>query len=198
MSIEGLSLCIQKACPSVFPRYSEGLSLCIPAWIYTGDTPMNCLHHVLRQTLALGYNHHIQRLMVLGNFLLVAGIRPQDALRWFLEMYVDAFDWVMAANVIGMALYADGGFMATKPYAATSAYIRKMSDYCGGCRFDPDQKTGPNACPFNYLYWNFIDQHAPQFAENPRMKMIVNSWIKRAPPDQEAVRASAAKFLSAL
>ncbi len=170
----------------------------LPAWFYTGETPMNCLHHVLEQTLALGWNHHIQRLMVLGNFLLVTGVRPQEALRWYLEMYVDAYDWVMAANVIGMALHADGGYMATKPYAAGSAYIRKMSDYCAGCRFDPDQKTGPDACPFNYLYWNFIDQHSARFGKNPRMRMIVNAWLKRRDEDQEKVRASAAQFLESL
>ena len=184
------------------PDYRElnslGAMRPLPDWFYTGETPMNCLHHVIGQTLALGYNHHIQRLMVLGNFLLIAGIRPQEALRWFLEMYVDAFDWVMAPNVIGMALHADGGFMATKPYAATSTYIRKMSDYCAGCRFDPDQKTGPDACPFNYLYWDFIDRHANRFAQNPRMRMIVNSWLKRSPRHQESVRHSAETFLAAL
>lgn len=166
----------------------------LPAWFYTGDTAMNCLHHVIGQTVALGWNHHIQRLMILGNFFLIAGIRPQEALRWYLEMYVDAFDWVMAANVIGMSLYADGGYMATKPYAASSSYIRKMSNYCAGCRFDPDQKTGPDACPFNYLYWNFIDQHAGRFAENPRMRALVQGWLKRTAPDQEKVRESAQSF----
>lgn len=184
------------------PEYKElnglGAEHPLPEWFYTGETPMNCLHQVIGQTLALGWNHHIQRLMVLGNFFLITGIRPQEALRWFLEMYVDAFDWVMAANVIGMALHADGGFMATKPYAATSSYIRKMSDYCTGCRFDPDQKTGPDACPFNYLYWHFIDQHSDRFADNPRMKMIVHGWLKRPEPDKAAVRDSAEKFLRAL
>ena len=121
-----------------------------PAWFYTAETPMNCLHHVLRQNLELGWNHHIQWMMVLGNFMLIAGINPQEALHWFNEMYVDAYDWVMAANVLGMSLHADGGYMATKPYAATSTYIRKMSNYCAGCRFDPDQKP-VDACPFNYL-----------------------------------------------
>jgi deoxyribodipyrimidine photolyase-related protein len=184
------------------PEYNElnalGAERPLPEWLYTGDTSMNCLHHVLRQTLALGYNHHIQRLMVLGNFFLIAGIRPQEALRWYLEMYVDAYGWVMGPNVIGMALHADGGFMATKPYAATSTYIRKMSDYCAGCRFDPDQKTGPEACPFNYLYWDFIDRHAYRFANNSRMRMIINSWLKRSPRDQEAVRNSAETFLATL
>ncbi len=167
----------------------------LPAWFYTGETPMNCLHHVVRQTLDLGWNHHIQRLMILGNFFLIAGIRPQEALRWFLEMYVDAFDWVMAANVIGMSLYADGGYMATKPYASTSAYIRKMSNYCAGCRFDPDQKTGPDACPYNYLYWNFIDHHADRFGENPRMRALVQGWQKRPAGDRAKALESAAAFL---
>lgn len=184
------------------PEYKElnelGAEHALPAWLYTGETPMNCLHHVVQQTLQLGWNHHIQRLMVLGNFFLLAGIRPQEALRWFLEMYVDAFDWVMAANVIGMALHADGGYMATKPYAATSAYIRKMSDYCAGCRFDPEKKTGPDACPFNYLYWHFIDQHSARFADNPRMRMIVTGWLKRPATEKKAVRESAEKFLAAL
>ena len=109
-------------------------------------------------------------------------------------MYVDGFDRVMAANVIGMSLYADGGFIATKPYASTSAYIRKMSNYCSGCRFDPDQKTGPQACPFNYLYWNFIDQHADRLALNPRMQAVVNGWLKRSEENKAAVRKSASKF----
>jgi deoxyribodipyrimidine photolyase-related protein len=104
----------------------------------------------------------------------------------------------MAANVIGMALHAEGGYMATKPYAATSAYIRKMSDYCTGCRFKPDEKTGPDACPFNYLYWHFIDQHSDRFAENPRMRMIVTGWLKRSDAEKAAVRESAEQFLAKL
>jgi deoxyribodipyrimidine photolyase-related protein len=167
----------------------------LPAWFYTAETPMNCLHQVLRQNLDLGWNHHIQRLMVLGNFMLIAGINPQEGLRWFNEMYVDAYDWVMAANVLGMSLYADGGYMATKPYAATSTYIRRMSNYCASCRFDPDQKTGPEACPYNYLYWDFIGRHAKRFAPNPRMRAIVGGWLKRTETNQETVRESAARLL---
>jgi len=184
------------------PGYRELNSLSaaqpLPKFFYTGDTDMNCLHHVLRQDLALGWNHHIQRLIVLGNFLLITGINPQQALRWYSEMYVDAYDWVMAPNVIGMSLYADGGSMATKPYAATSSYIDKMSNYCKGCRFDPKQKTGSDACPFNYLYWHFIDQHADRFSGNPRMRTIVSSWLKRSETNKEDVRVSARGFLSAL
>ncbi|MFN2475756.1 MAG: cryptochrome/photolyase family protein, partial [Chthoniobacterales bacterium] len=182
------------------PEYKElnslGAERPLPEWLYTGDTQMNCLHHVLRQNLQLGWNHHIQRLMVLGNFFLIAGINPQQALRWYLEMYVDAYDWVMAANVIGMSLYADGGYMATKPYAATSTYINKMSNYCAGCRFNPAQKTGRDACPYNYLYWDFIDQHADRFAPNPRMRAVVGSWLRRTDANKEVVRSSAKEFLA--
>jgi deoxyribodipyrimidine photolyase-related protein len=184
------------------PDYKElnslGASHRLPAFFYDGETTMNCLHHVLSQTVDLGWNHHIQRLMVIGNFCLIAGINPQEALRWYNEMYVDAYDWVMAPNVIGMSLFADGGFMATKPYAATSTYINRMSNYCQHCRFDPAQKTGPEACPFNYLYWHFIDLHGEKFATNPRMRTLVGSWMNRSDSSKEAVRQSAAEFLRQL
>ena len=182
------------------PEYRElnelGAHRPLPTWFYTGEVPMNCLHQVLQQLLASGWNHHIQRLMVLGNFILLAGIRPQEALRWFSEMYVDAYDWVMAANVIGMICHADGGFMATKPYAASGAYIDRMSDYCQGCRYSPKLRTGPDACPFNYLYWHFFDQHAARFADNPRVKMSLNAWFKRSEAEKDVVRTSAAEFLA--
>lgn len=167
----------------------------LPGWFYTGEVPMNCLRTVLRQVIETGWNHHIQRLMVLGNFFLLAGIRPQEALRWFMEMYVDAFDWVMAANVIGMVCHADGGFMATKPYAGGGAYIQRMSDYCKGCQFSPDIKTGPGACPYNYLYWNFFDTHSERFLENQRTRMVVSSWLKRPEAEKQKVRESAREFL---
>jgi deoxyribodipyrimidine photolyase-related protein len=177
---------------------SLGAEQPLPKWFYTGETEMNCLHHVLQQTLALSWNHHIQRLMVIGNFCLIAGIKPQEALRWYSEMYVDGYDWVMAPNVLGMSLYADGGFMATKPYAATSSYINRMSNYCAGCRYDPETKTGPDACPFNYLYWDFIDRHADEFGRKPRIRSIVNGWLRRSDSNKEAVRKSARTFLASL
>lgn len=170
----------------------------LPAWFYTGDTEMNCLRQVLREVIATGYNHHIQRLMVLGNFMLLAGIRPGEAYRWFMEMYVDAHDWVMAANVIGMTLHADGGFMATKPYAAGPAYLDRMSTYCAKCRFNPKENEGPRACPFHALYWNFFDTHADRFAKNPRVAVMVKNWQKRPAAEQEKIRASAARFLDSL
>lgn len=168
----------------------------LPAWYYTAETPMNCLHQSLRQTLELGWNHHIQRLMVIGNFMLLAGIRPTEALRWFSEMYLDAYDWVMVANVIGMVCHADGGLIATKPYAASGTYIHRMSDYCAGCAFDPKVKIGPRACPFNYLYWNFYDQQAERFHRNPRTQMTVEAWSKRPESEKTAIRQASATFLT--
>jgi deoxyribodipyrimidine photolyase-related protein len=170
----------------------------LPAWIYTGETKMNCLHHVIKQVVETGYNHHIQRLMVLGNFFLLGGFEPKQVLRWYLEMYVDAHDWVMAANVIGMVLHADGGYMATKPYAAGAGYINKMSNYCKSCRYRPDQKTGPDACPFNYLYWNFYATHERQFAQNPRVGMMIKTWQKKSATEKSEIRKQAEEFLNTL
>jgi deoxyribodipyrimidine photolyase-related protein len=136
--------------------------------------------------------------MILGNFLLLAGIDPKQSQDWFLEMYIDAHEWVMAANVLGMALHADGGFMATKPYAASAAYISKMSNYCSGCHFDPKKKTGPGACPYNLLYWDFYDRHGKRFASNPRTSMMVSSWNKRTESEKAIIRSEAAAFLENL
>ncbi|MFM8763415.1 MAG: cryptochrome/photolyase family protein, partial [Spartobacteria bacterium] len=139
--------------PDYLKSNGLGATRKLPAFFYSGETDMNCLRCVVNEVRDTAYNHHIQRLMILGNFLLLAGINPQEAHDWFLEMYIDAHEWVMAANVLGMALHADGGFMATKPYAGSAAYISKMGNYCSGCRFDPSKKSGPGACPFNLLYW---------------------------------------------
>ncbi len=175
-----------------------GAERALPAFFYDGRTDMNCVRECVEQVRATSYNHHIQRLMVLGNFLLLAGVRPQEALRWFTEMYVDAHEWVMAANVLGMALHADGGFMATKPYAGGGAYISRMSDYCRGCRFDPAKKSGPGACPFNLLYWNFYDRHGDRFARNPRTAMMVRSWRSRPEAERARIVAEAEGFLGEL
>jgi deoxyribodipyrimidine photolyase-related protein len=169
----------------------------LPEFFWNADTDMNCLRQVLGETLRHGFNHHIQRLMILGNFLLLAGIRPDEALNWFNSMYVDAHDWVMAANLLGMALHADGGFMATKPYACGAAYISRMSDYCGDCRYSPSPGR-PNPCPFNLLYWNFYDRHAERFAGNPRTAMPVRSWRKRPEADRREIVGEALKFLENL
>ncbi len=170
----------------------------LPAWFYTAETEMNCLRQVLEQVIATGYNHHIQRLMVLGNFFLLAGIEPSLVLRWYTEMYVDAHDWVMAANVIGMILHADGGYMATKPYAAGAGYIKKMSNYCASCRYNPEQRVGPDACPFNYLYWNFYATHEDRFAKNPRVGMMIKTWRNKPEAEKLEIRTQADSFLNAL
>ena len=184
------------------PDYAKvnglGAERALPDFFYTGQTEMNCLRQCVRQVRATGFNHHIQRLMVLGNFLLLAGVRPQEALRWYLEMYVDAHDWVMAANVLGMVLHADGGFMATKPYAAGSGYISRMSNYCDGCRYKPEVKTGPEACPFNYLYWDFYARHEKRFARNPRVGMALKTLAKKSPAERKAIANSARMFLQAI
>ena len=181
------------------PEYLEvnglGAERALPEFFYTGETEMNCLRQCLRQVIDTGFNHHIQRLMVLGNFLLLAGVRPAEALRWYLEMYVDAHDWVMAANVLGMVLHADGGFMATKPYAAGSGYISRMSNYCAGCRYKPEVKTGAEACPFNYLYWDFYARHEKRFARNPRVGMALKTLAKKTAVERKAIEESAREFL---
>ena len=132
-------------------------------------TEMACLRSVLQGVDERAYAHHIQRLMVLGNLGLVVGTEPTALNNWMRERFIDAADWVMAPNVIGMTLHADGGRMATKPYASGGAYISRMSDYCKGCRYDPKQRVGPNACPFSSLYWDFIAQHETRFKQNHRM-----------------------------
>jgi len=170
----------------------------LPKWIYTGETEMNCLREVIGQVIRTGYNHHIQRLMVLGNFFLLGGFAPAAVYRWYLEMYVDAHDWVMAANVIGMVLHADGGYMSTKPYAAGAGYIHRMSNYCQGCRYKPDVRTGPDACPFNYLYWNFYALHERRFASNPRVGMMLKTWNKKPASEKAQIRHDANAFLEAL
>ena len=167
----------------------------LPGWLWEGTPPMHCMEVALTQVRDTGINHHIQRLMVLGNYFLLTGSRPQEVLEWYTAMYVDAHDWVMAANVLGMVLYADGGFMASKPYAAGAAYISKMSDYCTGCRYKPTVKTGPEACPFHSLYWSFYDRHQTRFARNPRVAMMIGSWNKRTPDEQNEIRDAASAWM---
>jgi deoxyribodipyrimidine photolyase-related protein len=170
----------------------------LPGFYYDGHTDMNCLSQAIGQTLELGYAHHIQRLMITGNFALIAGIDPFPVHQWYLEVYVDAYEWVEAPNTVGMALYADGGFLASKPYAAGGAYINRMSDYCRRCRFDPGQSTGPDACPFSTLYWNFIDRHAERFERHPRMAMPYRTWSRFTPDRKAAIRARAVEVLETM
>jgi len=167
----------------------------LPRWAYTGETDMRCVSQAIHGAVDHAYNHHIQRLMVLGNYFLLGGYEPQAVLRWYTEMYLDAYEWVMVPNVLGMILFADGGFFATKPYAAGAAYQDKMGNHCASCQFDPKQREGPKACPFHSLYWNFFGQHAKFFGKNPRIGMMVKIWEKKTPADQKQIRQNALHFL---
>lgn len=170
----------------------------LPDFFWTGNTDMNCLAQSIQQTDALSYAHHIQRLMVLGNFALLAGLSPQAVNEWFLVVYVDAYEWVVMPNVSGMALFADGGYLASKPYAAGGAYINRMSNYCKNCCYKVTEKSGEDACPFNYLYWDFLDRHREKLGNNPRLGMIYRTFDKMAPEKQAGVSADAGRFLAGL
>lgn len=168
-------------------------------WLYWGgETRMNCLKQCVRETKENAYAHHIQRLMVLGNFALLAGIDPALVNAWFLIVYADAYEWVEMPNVSGMILFADGGYLASKPYAAGGAYINKMSDYCKGCSYDVREKTGPKACPFNYLYWDFMMRNEGKLRKNPRLALTYRSLEKMTPAQREKITDSAAVFLDSL
>lgn len=164
----------------------------LPAFFWEAQqAEMNCLRQCLDQTERTGYNHHIQRLMVLNNFALIAGFSPQAIEDWFHSAYIDAYDWVMQTNVLGMGQYADGGLLASKPYAASANYINKMSDYCKACRYDPKARTGEKACPFNFFYWDFLDRHREKLANQGRMGLILKHLDKMAASELSTIRAQA-------
>lgn len=168
----------------------------LPKWYWTGATKMNCLSQVIKQSLETGYAHHIQRLMVTGNFTLLAGVHPDAVDAWYLGIYLDAIEWVEITNTRGMSQFADGGIVATKPYVSSANYIDKMSDYCSGCTYDKKKRTGEGACPFNSLYWNFHDRHREKLEKNPRIGMVYRTWDKMGQEQQEAVRMQAMEYLS--
>jgi deoxyribodipyrimidine photolyase-related protein len=152
---------------------------------------MNCLHQCLKQTEQTAYAHHIQRLMILSNFALVTGISPQAIENWFHAAYIDAYDWVMQTNVLGMGQYADGGILASKPYAASANYIHKMSDYCKGCQYDHKKRTGEDACPFNYFYWDFLDRHREKLTTQGRMSFILKNLDRMTDQELTDIRTQA-------
>jgi deoxyribodipyrimidine photolyase-related protein len=154
----------------------------LPWFYWTGETNMRCMHKAIDATARNAYAHHIQRLMVTGNFALLAGIHPEDICDWYLAVYIDAFDWVELPNTLGMVMHADGGYLGSKPYAASGKYIQRMSDHCQNCHYRVQDATGEKACPFNALYWHFIDRHRDDFANNPRMAMMYRNWDKQ--PDE--------------
>lgn len=160
----------------------------LPKWFWTGDTHMACMKDSIGQTLKYGYAHHIQRLMVLGNFALMAGVVPQQVEDWFLAVYVDAVEWVELPNVAGMALFANGGRFTSKPYIASGAYIKRMSNYCGNCKYKSDEKTGPRACPMTTLYWGFLDKHEAMLKGNPRTSLMAKNIARLDDNQREALR----------
>jgi deoxyribodipyrimidine photolyase-related protein len=170
----------------------------LPAFYWTAETRMNCLRHVVRQTRDHAYAHHIQRLMVTGNLALLAGFHPDEVNAWYMVVFADAYEWVELPNVHGMALHADGGLMGSKPYAASGAYIRRMSDYCRGCAYDVRAADGPNACPFNSLYWDFLARHRARFAVNSRMRPLLRNLDAMDPARLRSIRARAAEVLEAM
>jgi deoxyribodipyrimidine photolyase-related protein len=170
----------------------------LPNFFWDGDTKMQCLKSAISQSLEHAYAHHIQRLMITGNFALLAGIDPNQVDDWYLGIYIDAIEWVELPNTRGMALFADGGWIATKPYAASGNYVNKMSDYCKSCDYKVKQKTGPNACPLNSLYWNFIGENYDKFSSNHRMSFPVRNWEKMEHAQKTDIREHAAKLLNNL
>ena len=170
----------------------------LPGFYWSGETDMNCLKQCVQETRRNAYAHHIQRLMVLGNFALIAGIDPKPVNEWFLIVYADAYQWVELPNVTGMALFADGGYVGSKPYAASGAYINKMSDYCRSCPYNVKEKNGPHACPFNYLYWDFLIRNESVLSNNPRMGIVYRA-LKNMPDERRALVArDSRRFLRAL
>ena len=167
----------------------------LPALYWGEKTWMRCLDKAVGQTREEAYAHHIQRLMVTGNFALLVGVEPRQVHEWYLAVYADAFEWVEAPNVIGMSQFADGGIIASKPYISSGNYIDKMSDYCKDCSYKVKDKTGADACPFNLLYWHFLDRHRERFKGNHRMGNMYRVWDKMSDEKRETVLAEADAFL---
>jgi deoxyribodipyrimidine photolyase-related protein len=177
------------------PGYLElnalGADQDLPGWYWTGQTDMACLRDAITQTLAHGYAHHIQRLMVTGLFALLLGVRPQQVHQWYLAVYVDAVEWVELPNTLGMSQFGDGGLMASKPYVATGKYIQRMGGPCDSCRYNPEKRTGEQACPFTTLYWDFLMRHDKLLANNARMALQVKNLGRLSDAERAAVQARA-------
>lgn len=170
----------------------------LPDFYWTGKTDMTCLREAITQTKEEAYAHHIQRLMITGNFAMLAGVDPHEVHDWYLAVYADAYEWVELPNTLGMSQFGDGGILGSKPYAASGNYISKMSDYCKGCHYDVKQKTGEDACPFNALYWDFLIRNEDKLKGNPRLNQVYRTWNKMDEEKRDEYLASAKTFLSSL
>jgi deoxyribodipyrimidine photolyase-related protein len=184
--------------PDYVDRNFLGHTRPLPGWYWTGETDMHCLSEALGQTLATAHAHHIQRLMVTGNFALLIGADPKQVHLWYLEVYIDAYEWVELPNTLGMSQFGDGGLLGSKPYVSSGAYINRMSDYCRHCRYDVNQRVGDDACPFNALYWHFLDRHRDKLGNNRRLVMPYRNWDRQSGAAQDETRAQAAAFLEKL
>ncbi|MEO1312161.1 MAG: cryptochrome/photolyase family protein, partial [Pseudomonadota bacterium] len=169
----------------------------LPEFYWTGETEMVCMAEAVRNTMENAYAHHIQRLMVLGNYAMLAGVAPREIQDWFLTVYADAYEWVELPNVHGMAVFADGGVMASKPYAASGAYISRMSDHCKSCRYDPKQKVGDEACPFTTLFWDFLSRNRQRLEAIPRMGMMYRNLDRISDADRRKIKSQADALRSA-
>lgn len=177
--------------PDYLERNALDAQEALPAWYWTGQTDMACLKDAITQTLEHGYAHHIQRLMVTGLYALLLGVKPQAVHAWFLSVYVDAVEWVALPNTLGMGQFGDGGLMASKPYVASGKYIQRMSNHCKGCRYDPALSTGPKACPYTTLYWDFLIRHESMLKKNPRMAMQLKNLARLDVPMRDAITTQA-------
>jgi len=184
--------------PDYTSRNTLGHDADLPPFFWGAETRMRCISEAVDQTRAEAYAHHIQRLMVTGNFALLAGIEPHQVHEWYLAVYADAFEWVEAPNTIGMSQFADGGIIASKPYVSSGAYINRMSDYCKSCAYSVNQKTGEKACPFNLLYWHFLVRHRERFSNNPRMSNMYRTWDRMDEARRASVLTDAERFLGKL
>lgn len=179
--------------PDYVDRNAMGASEALPGFYWTGQTSLNCVRQTLDQTLEYGYAHHIQRLMVTGLFALLWGVDPKEVHRWYLSVYVDAVEWVELPNTLGMSQYADGGVMASKPYVSTGKYINRMSNYCKGCRYRPDVRTGEDACPITVLYWDYLARHEEALAGNQRMGLQLRNLKRMGPEERSGISEQALK-----
>lgn len=184
--------------PGYAARNALGHDRKLPPVYWGGETNMRCMKEAVGETRREAYAHHIQRLMVTGNFALLAGIDPGEVHEWYLAVYADAYEWVEAPNTVGMSQFADGGIVASKPYVSSGNYLGKMSDYCKTCAYGVKVKTGPDACPFNLLYWHFLVRHRDRFARNPRMGQIYRTWDRMDAGKRETILSEADAVLDRL
>ncbi|NBW69478.1 MAG: cryptochrome/photolyase family protein, partial [Betaproteobacteria bacterium] len=184
--------------PEYIDRNAMHATAKLPAFYWTGKTDMACLRDAIELTLQHGYAHHIQRLMVTGLYALLLGVTPKEVHAWYLGVYVDAVEWVEVPNTIGMSQYADGGLMASKPYIASGKYIDRMSNHCKGCKFNPAESTGDNACPFTTLYWDYLNKHSDTLAKNPRMLMQLKNLHRLTAEKKEEITLQAYKHKQAI